>query len=35
MLVIRSVMGTRKTIVYVLLVVTMATITGMIFGAFF
>jgi uncharacterized membrane protein YraQ (UPF0718 family) len=35
MLVIRSVMGTRKTIVYVLLVVAMATITGMIFGAFF
>ncbi|MDH4271215.1 MAG: permease, partial [Candidatus Aminicenantes bacterium] len=35
MLVIRSVMGTRKTIVYVLLVVVMATITGIIFGAFF
>ena len=35
MLVIRSVMGTRKTIVFVLLVIVMATISGMIFGAFF
>ena len=33
MLVIRSVMGTRKTLVFVLLVVVMATISGMIFGA--
>jgi len=33
MLVIRSVIGTRKTVVYVSLVVIMATITGMIFGA--
>lgn len=33
MLVIRGVMGTQKTIVYVLLVVIMATISGMIFGA--
>jgi len=33
MLVIRSVMGTRKTIVFVSLVVVMATITGMIFGS--
>ena len=33
MLVIRSVMGTKKTLVYVLLVVVMATISGMIFGA--
>lgn len=32
MLVIRSVMGTRKTIVFVLLVIMMATISGMIFG---
>jgi uncharacterized membrane protein YraQ (UPF0718 family) len=32
-LVIRSIMGTRKTIVYLLLVVVMATISGMIFGA--
>jgi hypothetical protein len=35
MLVIRSVMGTQKTIVFVSLVVVMATISGMIFGAFF
>ncbi|MFC2118022.1 permease [Bacteroidota bacterium] len=33
MLVIRGVIGTQKTIVYVLLVVLMATITGLIFGA--
>jgi hypothetical protein len=32
MLVIRSVIGTQKTIVYVSLVVIMATITGIIFG---
>ncbi|MDD5254736.1 MAG: permease [Candidatus Omnitrophica bacterium] len=32
MLVIRGVIGTRKTIVYVGLVVVMATISGMIFG---
>ena len=35
MLVIRSVMGTKKTLVYVLLVVVMATISGLIFGALF
>jgi uncharacterized protein len=35
MLVIRSVIGTQKTIVYVSLVVVMATISGMIFGAYF
>ncbi len=35
MLVIRSVVGTKKTIVYILLVVIMATITGILFGAFF
>jgi len=35
MLVIRSVMGNKKTFVYVSLVVVMATITGMIFGAMF
>ena len=34
MLVIRSIMGTRKTIVFCSLVVVMATISGMIFGAF-
>ncbi len=33
MLVIRSVMGTQKTVVYVSLVIVMATISGMIFGA--
>jgi hypothetical protein len=32
MLVLRSVMGTKKTVVYVSLVVVMATISGMIFG---
>ena len=32
MLVIRSVMGTKKTVVYVCLVVIMATISGIIFG---
>jgi uncharacterized membrane protein YraQ (UPF0718 family) len=35
MLVIRSVMGTKKTAVFVSLVVVMATITGMIYGHFF
>ncbi len=35
MLVIRSVMGTKKTVVFVALVVTMATISGMVYGAFF
>ncbi len=33
MLVIRGVIGTQKTIVYVLLVVVMATLSGFIFGA--
>jgi len=35
MLVIRSVIGTKKTIVYVSLVVVMATISGIIFGFVF
>jgi uncharacterized membrane protein YraQ (UPF0718 family) len=35
MLVIRSVMGTQKTIVFVALVIIMATISGMVFGIFF
>ncbi len=35
MLVIRSVVGTKKTVVFVTLVIVMATITGMIFGTFF
>ncbi len=34
MLVIRSAIGTKKTVVYVSLVVVMATIAGMIFGVF-
>ncbi|MEW5896048.1 MAG: permease [Candidatus Omnitrophota bacterium] len=33
MLVIRSVIGTKKTVVYVSLVIVMATISGIIFGA--
>lgn len=33
MLVIRSVMGTKKTLVFVLLVVVMATVSGLFFGA--
>jgi len=35
MLVIRSVIGTRKTVVYVSLVTVMATISGLAFGVFF
>lgn len=35
MLVIRSVMGTKKTVVFVLLVITMATVSGILFGALF
>ncbi len=35
MLVIRSVMGTTKTVVFVCLVVVMATISGLVFGALF
>ena len=35
MLVIRSVMGTKKTIVFVCLVVVMATISGMVYGTLF
>ncbi len=35
MLVIRSVIGTGKTVVYCSLVVVMATVSGMIFGAYF
>ncbi|MEA3446253.1 MAG: permease [Bacteroidota bacterium] len=34
MLVIRGVMGTQKTLVYVLLVIIMATISGLVFGTF-
>ncbi len=35
MLVIRNVMGTQKTAVYVVLVVVMATISGLIYGSLF
>lgn len=35
MLVIRSVMGTRKTIAFVSLVIVLATVSGIVFGAFF
>ena len=35
MLVIRSVLGTKKTIAYIILVVIMATVSGMIFGHYF
>lgn len=35
MLVIRSVMGTQKTIVFVALVIAMATLSGIVFGTFF
>ncbi len=35
MLVIRSIMGTKKTVVFVSLVVVMATISGLIYGSMF
>ncbi len=35
MLVIRSVIGTQKTLTFILLVVAMATVTGMVFGEMF
>jgi uncharacterized membrane protein YraQ (UPF0718 family) len=35
MLVLRSILGTGKTVVYCSLVIVMATITGMIYGALF
>jgi len=35
MLVLRSIMGTKKTVVYVTIVVVMATITGLLYGAIF
>jgi len=35
MLVIHSVMGTKKTMVFVLLVILLSTITGLIYGTFF
>jgi uncharacterized membrane protein YraQ (UPF0718 family) len=35
MLVLRSIMGTKKMVVYVSLVIVMATLTGLIYGALF
>ena len=35
MLVIRSVMGTKKTVVFVVLTILMATVTGVLYGAFY
>lgn len=35
MLVLRSIMGTKKTVVYVSLVIVMATLTGLVYGALF
>jgi uncharacterized membrane protein YraQ (UPF0718 family) len=35
MLVIRSIVGTKKTVVYVSLVVVLSTVAGLLFGAFF
>ncbi|MFP4459849.1 MAG: permease [Candidatus Zixiibacteriota bacterium] len=35
MLVIRSIIGTKKTLVFVALVISMATVSGMIYGALF
>jgi len=35
MLVIRGVLGTQKTVVYVILVVVMATVSGLIYGSIF
>jgi uncharacterized protein len=35
MLVIRSLMGTQKTVVFVTLVIVMATISGLLYGTFF
>jgi uncharacterized membrane protein YraQ (UPF0718 family) len=35
MLVIRSVIGTKKTLIFVSLVVVMSTISGVIFGNYF
>lgn len=35
MLVIRGVLGTKKTVVYVALVIVMATLSGFVFGNIF
>ena len=34
-IVIRSIIGTKRTLAYILLVVAMSTVTGILFGAFF
>jgi len=34
-LVLRSIMGTQKTVVYVSLVIVMATVSGIVFGSLF
>ena len=35
MLVIRNIMGTKKTVLFVTLVVVLSTIAGMLYGAFY
>jgi hypothetical protein len=35
MLVIRSVIGTKRTVVFVALVIVMATISGLVYGTLF
>jgi len=35
MLVIRSIIGTKKTLIYIGLVVVMATVTGFVYGSIF
>jgi hypothetical protein len=35
MLVIRSVMGTKKTVVFVGLVIVMSTLAGLVYGSLF
>lgn len=35
MIVLRQIMGTEKTAIYVALVVLMETVTGMMYGAWF
>jgi len=35
MLVIRKIMGTKKTVVYIILVVIMASFSGFLYGNFF
>lgn len=35
MLVIRTIMGTKKTVVFVVLVISMSTLSGILYGAIF